>query len=215
MTAPSPRPPTRFIDHARPGNSLRVSRVDRLDRSVKKLLEVVEDLEARSNHLVSLTGDVDTLSAAGNLVFHELGAIAHCERRLIAKPTRDDIAANRKHGRKPGSPPLPREEISATKELFQVEVPPGHAAKQLTMARQQLTGSRSRSLDPRCARSVPSWSSPAFKSCDYADSSGDRGVARKRVDPEVLRAPRQHDTRQIRKLQGERRIQSTRSLGIE
>ena len=64
-------------------------------------------------HLVSLEENIDTTSAAGELVFHVLGGIAHFERRLISERTRDGITAARKCGRRPGRPPLGREPVSA------------------------------------------------------------------------------------------------------
>ena len=95
---------TQLIDHARAGDSLCVTRLDRLGRSLKELLETVENLKAHDIHLVSLEERIDTTSAAGELVFHVFGAIAHFERRLISERTRDGIAAARKRGRRPGRP---------------------------------------------------------------------------------------------------------------
>ena len=91
-----------LIDHARPGDSVCVIRLDRLGRSLKELLEIVENLKDRSINLISIEEQIDTTSAAGELVFHVFGSIAHFERRLIAERTRDGIAAARKRGKKPG-----------------------------------------------------------------------------------------------------------------
>ena len=96
----------KLIDHARQGDSLCVVRLDRLGRSLKELLETVDDLKARGINLISLEEKLDTSSAAGELVFHVFGAIAHFERRLISERTRDGIAAARKRGKKPGRPKL-------------------------------------------------------------------------------------------------------------
>ena len=84
-----------IIDHARPGDSLCVTR---LGRSLKELLETVENLKAHDIHLVSLEERIDTTSAAGELVFHVFGAIAHFERQLISERTRDGIAAATRPG---------------------------------------------------------------------------------------------------------------------
>ena len=73
-----------LIDHARPGDRLCIIRLDRLGRSLRELLETVDDLKARGIHLLSLEERLDTSSAAGELVFHVFGAIAHFERRLIS-----------------------------------------------------------------------------------------------------------------------------------
>ena len=95
-----------LIDYARAGDSLCVTRLDRLGRSLKELLETVENIKAHDIHLVSLEERIDTTSAAGELVFHVFGAIAHFERRLISERTRDGIAAARKRGRRHGGTAL-------------------------------------------------------------------------------------------------------------
>ena len=124
-----------LIDHARAGDSLCVTRLGRLGRSLKELLETVENLKAHDIHLVSLEERIDTTSAAGELVFHVFGAIAHFERRLISERTRDGIAAARKRGRKPGRPALDQETISATQTLVEAGLTAGQAAKQLGIGR--------------------------------------------------------------------------------
>ena len=82
-----------LLDHARPGDRLCVIRLDRLGRSLRELLETVDGVKAQGIHLVSLEERLDTSSAAGELVFHVFGAIAHFERRLISERTRDGIGA--------------------------------------------------------------------------------------------------------------------------
>ena len=124
-----------LIDHARAGDSLCVTRLDRLGRSLKELLETVENLKSHDIHLVSLEERIDTTSAAGELVFHVFGAIAHFERRLISERTRDGIAAARKRGRRPGRPALDQETISATQTLVEAGLTAGQAAKQLGIGR--------------------------------------------------------------------------------
>ena len=49
--------------------------LDRPGRSLKELLETVEDLKGREINLISLKEGTDTTSAAGELVFHVFGAI--------------------------------------------------------------------------------------------------------------------------------------------
>ena len=124
-----------LIDHARPGDRLCVIRLDRLGRSLRELLETVDNLKARGIHLVSLEERLDTSSAAGELVFHVFGAIAHFEARLISERTRDGIAAARKRGRAPGRPPLDPETVSAARKLIEGGLSPARAAKQLKIGR--------------------------------------------------------------------------------
>jgi DNA invertase Pin-like site-specific DNA recombinase len=110
---------TDLIDHARSGDSLCVVRLDRLGRSLKELLETVDDLKGRGINLISLEEKLDTSSAAGELVFHVFGAIAHFERRLISERAKDGIAAARKRGKKPGRPSLDKETVSALQNLLE------------------------------------------------------------------------------------------------
>ena len=124
-----------LIDHARPGDRLCVTRLDRLGRSLRELLETVDNLKSRGIHLVSLEERLDTSSAAGELVFHVFGAIAHFERRLISERTRDGIAAARKRGRNPGRPPLDPDTVSAACKLVQSGLSPTQAAKHLGIGR--------------------------------------------------------------------------------
>ena len=102
-----------LIDHARPGDRLCVTRL----------------------HFVSLEERLDTSSAAGELVFHMFGVIAHFEQRLISERTRDGIAAARKRGRTPGRPPLDPETVSAAQKLIEAGLSPARAAKQLAIGR--------------------------------------------------------------------------------
>ncbi len=117
-----------LIDHARPGDRLCIIRLDRLGRSLRELLETVDGLKARGIHLISLEERLDTSSAAGELVFHVFGSIAHFERRLISERTRDGIAAARKRGRTPGRPPLDPETVSAAEKLIAAGLSPARAA---------------------------------------------------------------------------------------
>ena len=118
-----------LIDHARPGDRLCIIRLDRLGRSLRELLETVDGLKARGIHPISLEERLDTSSAAGELVFHVFGSIAHFERRLISERTRDGIAAARKRGRTPGRPPLDPETVSAAQKLIAAGLSPARAAK--------------------------------------------------------------------------------------
>lgn len=124
-----------LLDYARAGDALMVVRLDRLGRSLRELLEIVEQLKGRGVALVSLEEKIDTASAAGELVFHVFGAIAHFERRLIAERTRDGVAAARAEGRKPGRPALDREKLQAALTLVRSGLSPTKAADQVGLGR--------------------------------------------------------------------------------
>ena len=124
-----------LLEQARPNDTLAVIRLDRLGRSLKELLETVDGLKAKKINLISLEERIDTTSAAGELVFHVFGAIAHFERRLISERTKDGLINARKHGRVPGRPPLPPETISALEDLIGAGKSVSQAAKHLGIGR--------------------------------------------------------------------------------
>jgi DNA invertase Pin-like site-specific DNA recombinase len=124
-----------LLAYARKGDTLSVVRLDRLGRSLGELLTTVAMLKERGVALLSLEERIDTNSAAGELVFHVFGAIAHFERRLIAERTKDGIAAARARGRRPGRHPLDPEKIAAALELVKTGLSPTVAARQLGLGR--------------------------------------------------------------------------------
>lgn len=127
-----------LLAYARPGDTLAVVRLDRLGRSLAELLATVAMLKERGIALVSLEERLDTASAAGELVFHVFGAIAHFERRLIAERTKDGIAAARAEGRKPGRRPLDQEKLQAALTLVRNGSSPSKAARQVGLGRSTL-----------------------------------------------------------------------------
>lgn len=127
-----------LIAYARPNDLICVVRLDRLGRSLKELLETVEHLKEKNIGLMSLEEKIDTSSAAGELVFHVFGAIAHFERRLISERTKDGIDAARLRGKKPGRPGLDRDTFDSAIKLVESGVSPTNTAKQLHIGRSTL-----------------------------------------------------------------------------
>lgn len=127
-----------LIAYARPNDILCIVRLDRLGRSLKELLETVEHLKAHKIGLMSLEEKIDTSTAAGELIFHVFGAIAHFERRLIVERTKDGIHAARLKGKKPGRPELDKDKLDSAIKLVESGLSPTHAAKQLHIGRSTL-----------------------------------------------------------------------------
>lgn len=126
---------TELLDFSRAGDTICVVRLDRLGRSLKELLETIELFKSRGLAFRSLEEGLDTGSAAGELVFHVFGAIAHFERRLIVERTHDGIAAARARGKVPGRPSLDVEKRASALKLVEAGVRPAQAAKQLGLGR--------------------------------------------------------------------------------
>jgi DNA invertase Pin-like site-specific DNA recombinase len=84
---------------------LAVWKLDRLARSLKDLVEIVQDLHDRNIGFKSLTESIDTTSSGGRLVFRIFGALAEFEHDLIQERTIVGLQAARARGRKGGRKP--------------------------------------------------------------------------------------------------------------
>ena len=89
----------------REGDVLVVWKLDRLARSLKDLVEIIDDLNERKVGFKSLTESIDTTSSGGRLVFHIFGALAQFEHELIRERTIAGLHAARARGRKGGRKP--------------------------------------------------------------------------------------------------------------
>ena len=92
------------LEVARAGDTLTVWRLDRLGRTLKDLIALVERLEAAEIGFRSLREAIDTTSPGGRLVFHIFGAMAEFERAIIRERTAAGLAAARARGRVGGRP---------------------------------------------------------------------------------------------------------------
>jgi len=95
---------SRALDQARPGDTVVVWRLDRIGRSLAHVVQLVSDLRDRDIGLKVLTGDIDTTSSTGRLVFGIFATLAEFERDLIRERTRAGLAAARARGRNGGRP---------------------------------------------------------------------------------------------------------------
>lgn len=88
-----------------PGDILVVWRLDRLGRSMRHLITLVEDLWNKGIGFRSVSeGAIDTTCASGELIFNIFSALAQFERRLIQERTKAGLAAARARGRMGGRP---------------------------------------------------------------------------------------------------------------
>ena len=107
------------LEYMRGQDTLVVWKLDRLARSLKQLIETVEELGARSIGLRSLTESLDTTTSGGTLVFHLFAALAEFERAMIRERTRSGLQAARRRGRLGGRPPaLTGQDLAEAKALL-------------------------------------------------------------------------------------------------
>lgn len=87
------------------GDTLMVWKLDRLGRSMRNLVVLIEDLRTRGINFRSLTDSIDTSSPMGRFFFHVMGALAEMERELIVERTCAGLEAARAEGRIGGRRP--------------------------------------------------------------------------------------------------------------
>jgi DNA invertase Pin-like site-specific DNA recombinase len=120
------------LSHLRGGDTLVVWKLDRLGRSVKGLVDLVNTLEERGVHFRSLTDGIDTKTPAGRFFFHIMASLAQMERELIIERTRAGLAAARKLGRVGGRKRrMTDTKIKAARRLLTGGTPPRDVAENL------------------------------------------------------------------------------------
>ncbi len=124
------------------GDTLLVWRLDRLGRSMRHLVNLIEDLKERGIGFRSISdGMIDTTSASGELVLNIFSALAQFERRLIQERTNAGLAAARARGRVGGRPPLDKSNpkvILANKLYSDRSVDPDDICKTLKISKSTL-----------------------------------------------------------------------------
>jgi len=93
-----------MLRHARAGDEIMVWRLDRLGRSLPGLIIELEMLGSLGVGFRSLTEQIETVTPAGRLFFHMVGAFAQFERDVIRERTNAGIQAARRAGKKLGRP---------------------------------------------------------------------------------------------------------------
>lgn len=88
----------------RRGDTLVVSKLDRLGRSARELLVIVDDLEKRGVGFRTADNTFDTTKPGGKFLFHVLAAVAEFERAMIAERTSKGMAIVKARGKRLGKP---------------------------------------------------------------------------------------------------------------
>lgn len=89
----------RALEQLRPGDVLVVWKLDRLSRSLRDLLFLLDRIEAAGAGFRSLTENIDTTTAAGRMQMQMVGVFAEFERAMIRERTRAGLEQGRREGR--------------------------------------------------------------------------------------------------------------------
>jgi len=127
------------LAYLREGDTLVVWKLDRLGRTVKGLVELVDLLKVRGIQFRSLTDGIDTSTPAGRFFFHMMAALAEMERDLIRERTTAGLAAARARGRMGGRKlKLDDTKLDAARKLLDAGTPAVAVAKALGVGRATL-----------------------------------------------------------------------------
>jgi DNA invertase Pin-like site-specific DNA recombinase len=140
------------LEHLRGGDVLVIWKLDRLSRSLKDMLLILEKITEAGTGFRSLTEHIDTTTPAGRMMLQMLGAFAEFERSMVRERTRLGLQAARERGRIGGRRPKlkqnQREEVihlvtSGTKSAAEAarlfDVHRSSVSRLLAIARQKTT----------------------------------------------------------------------------
>lgn len=104
---------TAAIDYAREGDTIVVTRLDRLGRTTLDTLRTVQELDERGIRVEALDVNLDTATPAGRLVLNMIASLAQWERDLLIERTKEGLAHARAQGRTGGRPRIPEDKREA------------------------------------------------------------------------------------------------------
>src|ERR1700733_14954560 len=118
--ATSKRPAlTRCLKTLQPGDTLTVWKLDRLGRSLRDLITMLDDLRARGVKFRSLTEAIDTETPTGRAMWQMIGVLAELEKSLISERTRAGVKDAQRRGVKFGrKPKLTPQQITHARKLI-------------------------------------------------------------------------------------------------
>ena len=95
----------RLLDQLREGDIVVVWKLDRLSRSLKDLLMILEKIQLAGASFISLTEAIDTSTPAGRMMMQMVGAFAEFEREMLRERTKAGLESAKREGRIGGRRP--------------------------------------------------------------------------------------------------------------
>ena len=122
---------TRLLEHIREGDTVAVCKLDRIARSTRHLLEIVDELRAKGVAFRVLNMNLDTSTATGQLMLELLAAIGQFERSMLLERQAEGIEQAKLKGIYKGRQPTAQKKAGEVKRLLAEGVPKLEIAKRL------------------------------------------------------------------------------------
>jgi DNA invertase Pin-like site-specific DNA recombinase len=123
------------LTFARQGDTLVVTKLDRLARSVAHLVDLLGQLEAKGVALRILAMGIDTATPTGKLMLTILGGVAEFEREIMLERQREGIAKAKAEGKYKGRAPTARAKADDVVKLHREGIGGTEIAKRLGIGR--------------------------------------------------------------------------------
>jgi DNA invertase Pin-like site-specific DNA recombinase len=123
------------LDFIREGDTLIVTKLDRLARSVAHLIEITEAVRAKGAHLQVLAMGLNTADATGRLMLNVIGSVAQFEREMMLERQREGIAKAKAEGKYKGRAPTARAKADEVHVLAAQQIGATEIAKRLGIGR--------------------------------------------------------------------------------
>ena len=137
-----------LLAYLREGDVLVVTKLDRLARSMRHLLDIVAQVEAKGASLRILSMSLDTCNATGKLVLQMFGAVAEWERSTMLERQREGIAKAKADGKYRGRAPTAMRKAAEVRALVEQGKGMTEIARELDIGRTSVW----RILNPQAAQ---------------------------------------------------------------
>ena len=124
-----------MLEFIRSGDTLVVSKLDRLARSTRHLGEIVDALKTKAAELKILNLNIDTGTPTGKLILDLLGSVAEFERNMMLERQREGIAKAKAEGKYKGRKPTARAKTDQVIKLRAAGIKPNDIVSQLGISR--------------------------------------------------------------------------------
>lgn len=126
---------TAALDYLREGDTLVVTKLCRLARSVLHLGEIVKEIKDKGADLRVLSMDIDTATPTGTLLLNLLGSVSQFEREMMLERQREGIAKAKAQGKYKGRAPTARAQSDTVLNMHKEGITPTQIARKLGIGR--------------------------------------------------------------------------------